>query len=207
MNKINRFSLLNLSVLFVLSTLTMMPGKAKAGMDPFIGEIIWVGFTFCPRGFTNADGQLLSIAQNNALFALYGTTYGGDGRTTFGLPDLRGRSPVHAGQGPGLTNIRQGARGGAEEVALTVNDIPSHNHTATLRGTTEAGNADSPANAVLAYKNRSKVYNDSLLTNSNMDSSSITVANTGGSRSHQNRSPYLAIRACVALTGIFPSRN
>ena len=207
MNNLNKLSFINLSALFVLSTLTVLPGKANAGPDPFIGEIMWVGYNFCPRNFTEANGQLLPISQNTALFSLYGTMYGGDGRTNFALPDLRGRSQVHTGQGPGLSNVRQGDRGGAENVALTVNEIPSHTHTATLRGTSEAGNVDTPADAVLAYKNRSKIYNDSLLTNSNMDASSVTVANTGGSRSHQNRSPYLGMRACVALQGIFPSRN
>ncbi len=99
--------------------LGMLPAvSAQAGNDPFIGEITMTGATFCPRGTANLDGQLLSIANNTALFSLLGTTYGGDGRTSFGLPDMRGRSPIHTGRGPGLTAISQGARGGTETSKL-----------------------------------------------------------------------------------------
>ena len=98
-----------------VSFYSMSTPKAHAGPDPFIGEIIMTGYNFCPRGWAAADGQLLPIAQNTALFSLYGTTYGGDGRTTFGLPDLRGRTALHAGAGPGLSPIRLGQKGGVEE--------------------------------------------------------------------------------------------
>ncbi len=96
--------------------------------DPFIGQIQTFGFNFAPRGWARCDGQLLPISSNSALFSLLGTTYGGDGRTTFGLPDLRGRAALHQGQGPGLSNRNLGQRAGAENTTLTVNQMPSHNH-------------------------------------------------------------------------------
>jgi len=104
---------------------------SSRGSEPFLGEICWIGFNFAPRGWALCDGQLLSISQNDALFSLLGTTYGGDGRTTFGLPDLRGRSPIHVGQGPGLSNYQWGQKGGVETVTLTINQMPSHTHAIT----------------------------------------------------------------------------
>lgn len=138
--------------------------SAQAGPDPYIGEIMLSGYNFCPRGWAKADGQLLPIAQNTALFSLLGTTYGGDGRTTFGLPDLRGRTPVHAGHGPGLETIRLGQKGGAETT------IPKPS------GLTGTKSDDGH-----------RVASSELPTN--------------------NRSPYLGIQYCVALTGIYPSRS
>lgn len=180
--------------------------QTQAGQDTFLGEIMWVGYSFCPRGYANADGQLLPIAQYSALFSLYGTSYGGDGRTTFALPDLRGRSPVHLGSGPGLTPIRLGQKGGAEKVTLNVNEIPSHSHSATLHATSNSGDVDSPSAAIQASARRSGVYSNGA-TNTDMNASSISVSNAGGNQPHENRSPYLSLRACVALVGIYPSRN
>ena len=119
-----------------VATGVLMAGLAStpvvhAGAEPFIGEIMWVGFNFCPRGFAEMDGQLLSISQNPALFSLLGTMYGGDGQTTFALPDLRGRTMVHVGQGLGLSNINQGEVSGAEDQTLTFAKMPAHSHTAT----------------------------------------------------------------------------
>lgn len=193
-----------LSAISAASMLTATP--AQADSTPYIGDIIWVGFNFCPREFAEANGQLLSIAQNTALFSLYGTIYGGDGRTTFALPDLRGRSPVHAGKGPGLSDIRQGQSGGAETVTLNTTQIPSHNHAATLKGATDAGNADSPADAVQATAQRSGIYSSGA-ANTDMGATSISVGNTGGNQPHENRSPYTAIKACVAVEGIYPPRD
>ena len=110
--------------------------------EPFIGQIIMFGGNFAIRGYALCNGQLLSIAQNTALFSLLGTTFGGDGRTTFGLPDLRGRVPVHMGQGPGLTNYSLGQSAGAEQVTLTVNQIPAHTHTATANAVNGPGNSN-----------------------------------------------------------------
>ena len=117
--------------------------------EPFFGEIRLFAGTFAPRGWAFADGQLLAIASNNALFSLYGTYYGGDGRTTFGLPDLRGRIPLHTGQGPGLSNRKLGAEGGRETVTINQNQLPTHNHT-PLNATTATGNSLDPVGTGMA---------------------------------------------------------
>ncbi len=168
--------------------------------EPFLGEIKMVGFNFAPRGWSFCDGQLLPIAQNSALFSLLGTTYGGDGRTTFGLPDLRSRSPVHPGRGAGLGDIRQGARGGAETETLTTNNLPSHTH--TLRAVDDDGTLAGASGNALA--NSAADYS-SADADTNMHATSIT--STGGNRSFNIRSPYLGIYFCIALAGTFPSRN
>ena len=136
---------------------------AKAGANPLLGEIMWVGFNFCPRGWADANGQLLAINSNQALFSLYGTIYGGDGRTTFALPDLRGRTPVHVGQGPALSNYPQGSKGGAENVVLNTTEIPSHSHdSGTLAGTTiasiAAATSEIPAGNMAANGQRAAIY-------------------------------------------------
>lgn len=203
-NKLN-FKSLILSV--VAATAIFSAPASQAGLEPFIGEVMWVGFNFCPRGYAEADGQLLAISSNTALFSLLGTTYGGDGRTNFALPDLRGRSSVHVGLGPGLSQISDGEMGGRDFVSLAVNQLPSHTHAATLQGTSTSGNVDSPEGALHASKSRSGVYNNTAVVNANMSPSSISIANTGSNQPIAIRSPFLAMRACVALTGIFPSRN
>ena len=116
--------------------------------EPFLGEIKMFAGNFAPQGYAKCDGQLLAVAQNDALFSLLGTVYGGDGRTTFGLPGLRGRTPIHYGHGPGLTDRRIGARGGQERVTLVENDLPAHSH--ALRAENDAANSFAPANNVLA---------------------------------------------------------
>ena len=161
--------------------------------EPFVGEIRLVGFSFAPRGWAFCDGQLLPISQNNALFSLFGTTYGGDGRTTFALPDLRGRVPIHKGQGPGLSRYVQGQKGGAETVTLTVAQIPahSHNHSGNLR---PGDNPVGTSNAVDVRQN--------IAPNATFNSQ-----NTGGGQSHENRPPYLVLNFVVALVGLYPSRQ
>jgi microcystin-dependent protein len=119
--------------LLVTATVSMRP-SAYGGAQPYIGEIMWVPYTFAPNGWANCNGQLMSIAQNTALFSLLGTTYGGDGKTTFALPDMRGRSDLHAGQGPGLSNYFLGESGGQENVTLPVSTLPPHNHSSTTTG-------------------------------------------------------------------------
>ena len=118
-----------------ITFLTMAPNSATAGSDPFIGEISYVGFNFAPRGWAKCDGQLLPISQNQTLFSLLGNTYGGDGRTSFGLPDMRGRVPIHQGNSPGGSNFTMGQNGGVEATTLTVNQMPAHNHAATAAST------------------------------------------------------------------------
>jgi len=156
------------------------------------------GFNFAPRGWARCDGQLLPIAQNTALFSLLGTTYGGDGRTTFALPDLRGRVPIHPGNGPGLSPYQQGQRGGTENVTLIAQQIPAHSHSQPC--SSDDPNAGSPVDNVPAA-----VANPIYATAAN--AAMAATGPVGGSQPHTNIQPYLAVYFCIALQGIFPSRN
>ena len=176
--------------------------RPAAAVDPFIGTIRYFGFNFAPRNWAFCDGQLLAISQNDALFALIGTTYGGDGRTTFALPDMRGRMPLHRGTGPGLSTRTIGARGGAERVTLNANQI-GHGH--ALRGSVSEGNQTSPAGHALAQDGNDNTYANVAPT-AQMAAGSIGTA-PGGGQSHENRSPSLGVFCNIALVGIFPSRN
>ena len=169
--------------------------------DPFIGEIRAFPYNFAPRNWLFCEGQLLPIAQHTALFSLLGTTYGGDGRTTFGVPDLRGRAAIGEGRGPGLTQRNLGEEGGSDTVALSVNQLPRHNH--TVRCTTDAADRYPPVGAFPAAADR-KLYGPAS-PNGPMHSGALNEAGAGGG--HENRQPYLAISWCIALTGVFPSRN
>ncbi len=195
-------------------------------MEPLLGQIILFSGNFAPRGWAFCDGQLLPIAQNSALFSILGTVYGGDGRTTFGLPDLRGRAPIGPRNGPGLSDYRLGQKGGVETVTLNQTQIPSHSHTA---GTTvqinigaSSGNASisAPTNGSTLAQPGSltgRVFNGTLgynnetpnvaLNGGNASTATTTIGNTGGNLSHENRSPFLAINYIVALVGVFPSRS
>lgn len=182
--------------------------------NPFLGQIQAFGFNFAPRGWAFCHGQLLSIAQNTALFALLGTTYGGNGQTTFALPDLRGRSMIGFGQGPGLSNITQGEQSGTENVTLLVTNLPSHTHTATATSTLQAegkvGDSANPQGRMLAGNANTFVAPDSTANKTLFNESvTTTVTNsvTGGSQPFGIRDPYLGINYCIALEGIFPSRN
>ncbi len=177
------------------------PQNAGAGTQPFLGEIMMVGFTFCPTGWADCNGQLLQISQYSALFALLGTTYGGDGRVTFGLPDLRGRVPIHTGTGPGLSPRTQGSRGGQEENYIAVSQLPAHTHSAwAAKG---AATTRYPAGRVWAKQGETtKLYREPG-TLVEMDQSAI--GDTGGGDSVDNMQPYLVIRYCIALQGTFPS--
>lgn len=171
-------------------------------MEPFIGQIQAFGFNFAPRGWAKCHGQLLPISQNNALFALIGTIYGGDGRTTFALPDLRGRVAVAEGRGPGLSDYTIGERGGQERVTLNANEIPQHNH--TFNTVAEEPNSVKPSDNLIASPS-GQIYS----TQSNPDTvlKNSAIGNAGGSQSHNNLQPFLAINWCIALVGIFPSRS
>ena len=170
--------------------------------EPFVGEVRMFAGNFAPRGWAFCDGQLLAVSQNDALFSLLGTIYGGDGRTTFGLPDLRGRIPIHAGTGPGLSPHRLGAKSGAEKETITVNQLPSHGH--PLRGSADNGPDANPSGNFLAGSTVIQPYAQEITTD-NFASSSIT--NVGGSRSHTNLMPFLCIHFIIALVGIYPSRH
>jgi microcystin-dependent protein len=171
--------------------------------EPFIAEIRIFAGNFAPRGWAFCNGQLLPVAQNTALFSLIGTTYGGDGRTTTALPNLQGRAPMHPGRGPGLTSRRLGESGGSETVTLSEAQIPNHNH--PLMASAEDADDDDPgSNKSLATTVDASVYN----TGQNL----VPMANealpaAGGSQSHNNMQPYLAINFIIALTGLYPSRS
>jgi microcystin-dependent protein len=171
-------------------------------MTPFVGQIQAFGFNFAPRGWAKCDGQLLAISQYNALFSLLGTMYGGDGRTTFALPDYRGRTAVGIGTGPGLSNINQGAKGGSENANLTVNNLPAHNHDVKIGVNTNPGSEPAPT-GVLA--NLADAYAEDPSANQNLGG--VTQQNVGGSQAFNIRSPFLGIEVCIALEGVYPSRN
>lgn len=172
--------------------------------EPFLGQIQAFGFQFAPRGWALCNGQLLPIAQNTALFALLGTTYGGNGQTTFALPDLRGRVSVHQGQGPGLSSYTMGESAGTETVTLLASQMPAHQHTVTFLTNSSEGGVNSPAGAYFG-KTDPGVYSaahDNTLTGPQPPSGI-----SGGSQPHGNIQPYLTINWCIALQGIFPSQN
>ena len=181
-----------------------MPVQAQ---ERYLGDIFIAGYTYCPRGTTSAEGQLLAISQFSALFSLYGTTYGGNGTTNFQLPDLRSRSPIGQGPGPGLTNYPQGATGGAENITLTVNNMPQHNHDARVRASTSLPSTNSPNGGTFAtFPEGTNQYTDGN-DNITMEDNEVQIGRTGNSQAFNNRNPFLSLRYCVVLEGIFPSRN
>lgn len=177
-------------------------------MDPFLGQIIMFAGNFAPRGWAFCDGQLLSIAQNSALFSILGTTYGGDGRTTFGLPDLRGRVPMHAGHGPGLTARPLGQKLGAEAITLSANEMPAHNHSG--RGTILCKNGQpdesNPGGAVPAtLNNGTEGYGETSNGTMKADGVNLNIGSAGGSQAHYNIQPSQCVNFIIALDGIYPS--
>jgi microcystin-dependent protein len=178
--------------------------------EPFIGEIRIFGFAYPPKGWALCAGQTLSISQNTALFSLLGTTYGGNGQTTFQLPDLQGRVVLSSGQGPGLTNRNLGERAGAASVSLTIQQIPSHSHAANctnLPGSLTGNPLGTPVNQVWAADGGgvTQEYAPPPASLQSMDPRAI--GNAGNGQAHENLSPYLVINYSIALQGIFPSRN
>ena len=172
--------------------------------EPFIGQISIMGFNFPPRGWAFCDGQLLPIAQNTALFSLLGTTFGGDGRTTFALPDLRGRFPIQPGSGPGLPFYTWGEKGGTEDVTLTVSQIPPHTH--GIQAYNGPGNTFTPENTTWAQDATQSIPTYSTTT-PNQSMSANALGTTGGTQPHTNIQPYLAMYYCIAMQGIYPSRG
>lgn len=170
-------------------------------MEPFIGQIMMFGGNFAPRGWALCDGQLLPIAQNTALFSILGTTYGGDGKTTFALPDLRGRVPMHPGHGPGLSARRLGEKGGAESVTLTISNLPSHNH--TLNVVDDDAKSLTPAGNLLGNA-QTQVYSSAAPSG---QAGAQAISNTGGGVPVSNVQPFECVNYIIALEGIFPSRN
>ena len=187
-------------LLLAAAGVPMAHGQAT---EPFLGQLALLPYTFCPRGWTEANGQLVAISSNTALFSLLGTTYGGDGRTNFALPDLRGRVPLGQGQGPGLSNIQLGEQSGAESVTLMTNQMPMHTH--ALQVSSQAATHAAPANTrVLAATQNAGSY-VAAAPDTTLAAGSVGVS--GGGQPFSVRNPYLGMRWCIALQGIFPSRN
>ena len=172
-----------------------------AAQTPFVAQIQYFPYNFAPRDWAFCNGQLLQISTNTALFSLIGTTFGGDGRTTMGLPDMRGRAPLHPGTGPGLPAYRAGQMGGVEQVTLNVSQMPSHGH--SLNATNSVGDQKSPAGNTLARDGRDQTYRDEA-PNVTLVPGSIVAAGGGGA--HENMPPYLALNCNIALNGLYPSR-
>ncbi|WP_309667138.1 tail fiber protein [Tabrizicola sp.] len=173
--------------------------------QPFVAEIRIVGFNFPPRGWAFCNGQILPLSQNTALFSLLGTTYGGDGRSTFALPNLQGSVPIQQGQGPGLTDRILGEVGGSENVTLLQSEMPQHTHSAVADGS-GGGNQSAPnGNAWSSLSGRTppSLYNNAA----NTTMSPFAVGITGSSFPHNNMQPYLALNFIIALQGVFPARN
>ncbi len=165
--------------------------------QPYVGEIRMFGGNFAPAGWMFCEGQLLAISENDTLFQLIGTTYGGDGQSTFALPDLRGRLPIHQGNGFVLA-----ATGGAEEITLTVNEIPVHSH--RLQGSAGQGTSPNPANNILAGSPNVDLYVQDI---ANKALAPTSISTVGGSQPHTNFQPYLCVDFIISLFGIFPSRT
>ncbi len=180
---------------------------AHAGTNPYLGEITIVGFTFCPRGTLAADGTLLAINSNQALFSLYGTTYGGDGRTTFALPDLRGRIPIHTGTGPGLSPRVQGSKSGSETNTMTMAQMPSHTHQGGIQTTNQAANSKNAKSDAFGIAQENTYVNGVTPSGNYMHAGTFQIGNTGGGLAQNNMQPFLTLRYCVNTQGIFPSRN
>ncbi|HEX7133731.1 MAG TPA: tail fiber protein [Iamia sp.] len=168
----------------------------------YLGEIRLFPYNFAPRSWAFCAGQILPIAQNTALFSLLGTTYGGNGQTTFALPDLRGRVAMSSGQGPGLSSYTLGEVSGQENVTLIITQMPAHNH--IVGATNEDAGVKNPSNALLAVPG-SSTYNNTVGANVVMNPGMIQPS--GGSQPHENMQPFLILNYCIALEGIFPSRN
>ena len=171
-------------------------------MEAFVGQLLLVGFSFAPEGWAFCDGRLLPISQYDVLYSLLGTTYGGDGQTTFGLPDLRGRAPIGVGALPGGSNYVLGETGGAEGVTITANTYPTHSHSVAAAGA--AGTVNNPLNAAPASGQTIYVSNPTLSAAFN---SSACQASAGGTQPHTNLQPYLTLNWIIALNGVYPSQG
>ncbi|HEX2748264.1 MAG TPA: tail fiber protein [Verrucomicrobiales bacterium] len=176
--------------------------------SPFLAQITLFAGNFAPRGWAFCSGQILSIAQNTALFSLLGTNYGGNGQTTFALPDLRGRVPIQPGQGPGLSSYNLGQVGGEENHQLISTELPAHTHPAQLGVTSTPGNRQNPVGNIIATDaSGGTALFSNAAPNGNAAAASVTVGAAGGGQSHNNVQPYLGLNYILALEGIFPSRN
>lgn len=177
--------------------------SAQVGSEPYVGEILLVAFNFAPTGWAECQGQIMAISQNTALFSLLGTTYGGDGKTTFALPDLRGRTPIGAGQGQGLQQYDLGQVGGEETVTLLLSEMPAHTH--QVYGSGNVANLASPSGAIWATQSTLNIY--SAAPDSQMSPAAVSVTPNSPAQPHDNLSPYLTLNYIIALQGIYPPRS
>lgn len=182
---------------------TAILGSAAHAQTPFIGQIEAYGFNFCPQGYMAASGQTLSISQYTALYSLYGTMYGGNGQTTFNLPNLNGRRAMGEGSGPGLTPRQQGSVTGSETATMTVANMPTHEH--LFLGSTEANSTGTPSGHTVGTFAAAPAYSDPGTSDVQMNAA--TIGTTGGSQPFNINGPYLSVTYCVAITGLFPSRD
>jgi microcystin-dependent protein len=194
----NKMRIILLETIIVISSLTY--SNFAFADEPYLGEMAYFAGNFAPRGWAKCDGQILPISSNQALFSLLGTTYGGDGRTTFALPDMRGRALIHAGQGAGLTNRPQGQNLGSETVTMSSAQMPSHNH--TLNGTSSGANSNTALDRSLGDV---KIYKTGVTANQTLHSE--TISNTGNGQSINTTQPTLALMCIIAIEGLFPSRS
>ncbi|MBQ0749949.1 MAG: phage tail protein [Roseovarius sp.] len=183
-----------------------MPERAEAGLEPFLGDIIAVGYDFCPRGWMSAEGQILPISSNTALFSLIGTIYGGNGTSTFALPDLRGRAAMGQGSGPGLTPRSMGQVSGVEATTLTTNQMPNHNH--AVNANNLDGDLPGPGAKLLAAAPPSGVGSETIYSGQGptVTMSPLMIGISGQSQPFNVEDPALVMRYCIAMQGVFPSR-
>ncbi len=189
------------------TTSFFLPNRVEAGADPLLGELMIVGFNFCPRGWIAAEGQILSINTNQSLYSLYGTTFGGDGRTSFAMPDLRGRVVIGEGSGPGLPIATLGARTGATTATMTETTMPSHNH--VVNANNLDGDKAGPGGKLLAAAPTGGTGNETIYSTAPADRQMAEemITSSGGGRSFPITDPKLGLLHCISTGGTFPSRN
>ncbi len=203
----NRLATLALSALTAMTALVGTSPEAAAGSEPYIGDIMIVGFNFCPRNWAPAQGQILPINQNQALFALLGTQYGGDGQTTFALPDLRGRLTVGVAPGPGSPTNTQGQKSGSETQVMTVATMPAHSH--IVNATNSDGDLPGPAGKLLAAAPTGGSGNETIYSDqpANKTMSPAMISSTGSGQPFPVLDPFQALTHCIAMQGYFPPRS
>lgn len=189
------------AALSAIATLASV-SSASAQAEPYVGQLMLTAATFCPQGWQPANGQILSISQNEVIFSLLGTTYGGDGQTNFALPNLQGRAPIHTGQGAGLANYSLGQPGGAEQFTIALNELPPHSH--TVQATNATADKGGPAGRYLG----GGVGDDDVYHDGPADRimAADMIAPAGGGQPITHRGPFLTMMWCVAMQGIYPSR-